>query len=242
VGEARRSLKFGEWTTLCRSDEVAFGIRQGQNLVRIDKKLGDLNAQVSARLPWAWSTLYQLSLLPRSVLLDLVESKKINRRLTEAGAKRLVGQIRGQQQLGKTSIKRRLKAIHEWIEQNLADWAGDERDQVTSAFAEFIRRIRLGDGAQVSSPAASQNLDVTVQNFEHATSFHIAAGGDTRAPQQATTARVPLDFDNGSDSSGTSGRSTLLRVGTPALRSPDCGQVRIQRSPLETSSPEPKSL
>jgi len=81
--------------------------------------------------------------LSRSIIDDLIANGTISRGLTERAAKQLVELYNGKKTVAaEPDIEQWLQKSRTFLEEHLATWAGDERDQVSAALADFIRVIR----------------------------------------------------------------------------------------------------
>src|SRR6266487_6828248 len=94
VSQARNSLQYGGWSQLWRSGQIPFSKRKGEMLVVIGSALGNLPAQTSAQLPWAWNTLYWVARLGGPVAERLIQRGKVYTGLTLQEAKALLAEFR----------------------------------------------------------------------------------------------------------------------------------------------------
>jgi len=151
---------------MCNSGQVPFGIRTAQRWIQSDERVGDLpDATTSSCLPASWTTLYQVSLLSRSIIDDLIANGTISRGLTERAAKQLVELYNGKKTVAaEPDIEQWLQKSRTFLEEHLSTWAGDERDQVSAALAEFIRVIRSAP-PYMSTPENAASLPVQRSNL-----------------------------------------------------------------------------
>src|SRR5262245_19129582 len=90
VWMARKRLPYGEWTRLWKTASLPFSKRKGEMLAVIGNRLGWVNAQTFAHLPWGWSALYHLAQLDRETFETLRKEGIIHPRLTLLEAKVLL--------------------------------------------------------------------------------------------------------------------------------------------------------
>jgi len=108
VSQARNSLQYGGWSQLWRSGQIPFSKRKGEMLVVIGSALGNLPAQTSAQLPWAWNTLYRVARLGRPVAERLIQQGRIYPGLTLQEAKALLAEFRPERVRKASTVKQRV--------------------------------------------------------------------------------------------------------------------------------------
>jgi len=83
VYEGTRDLSYGEWASLWTGDDRPFAVRKAFDLAFVGEHVTSLVRpdQAEASLPSALTTLYTLAQLPEKVLLELVATGQIHRKL-----------------------------------------------------------------------------------------------------------------------------------------------------------------
>jgi hypothetical protein len=128
VRAARQRLRRGQWTELWRSTSMPFCKRKAQMLVVIHCGLHWLegSAQISARLPRTWNTLYYLAQLERTNLEQLVQEGVVHPQLKLEEAKDLVGRGRNGRPVTKSKyppVLRRLEKLANFVDSTLDEWS-----------------------------------------------------------------------------------------------------------------------
>ncbi len=143
VSRARRSLRYGGWSQLWRSDRLPFSKRKGEMLVVIGANLGNLPAQISARLPSAWNTLYWVARLDRPVAEQLVQQGRIHPGLTLHEAKALFAENRpeGVRKSSHSEVKQRVTRFISYVRRNVEKWSQEERQFTSEKLVRLVEAI-----------------------------------------------------------------------------------------------------
>jgi hypothetical protein len=136
---AKSKLRFGQWTELWRTGQIPLSKRKAEVLVAIGKSLGSLDAQDSAHLPSAWSTLYVLAQLDQRSLLDLIGKGLVHPGLTTAEAKALLPGCRSarQEPSSRLAMKRLLGRLRGHLGSELPGWSEADWQWLTSSLREI---------------------------------------------------------------------------------------------------------
>jgi len=114
-------------------------------LAAIGRRLAWVKWQTFADLPLGWSTLYELSKLPRAVFEEFVRNKRIDPGLKLREAKELVALSRGKPTQARTrraNVRQWLCRSAEFVRDNVSDWEPNERELVTEGLTRLIEQIR----------------------------------------------------------------------------------------------------
>jgi hypothetical protein len=150
VFRARQSMRYGAWAQMWRSEHLPFGFSKAKMLVRIGEHLGDLDGQTFGRLPRGWSTLYELSKLPRAVFEEFLREKAIRPGLKLREAKALVAQFKGKQteaRVRKANFREWLRRSVEFVRNNKSDLEPDERELVARGLTRLAEEINAVETA-----------------------------------------------------------------------------------------------
>jgi hypothetical protein len=147
VARARKSLDYGQWSQLWRSGGLPFSKRKGEMLVVIGKGVGGLDAQSSAHLPVAWTTLYHLARLGPSLITRLIDEGRVHPDLSLRDAQALVAahQLGRSHRRVRPGIKGRLSRFAQFVRVSLQGWSATERQLVRIELLRLADQVALSD-------------------------------------------------------------------------------------------------
>jgi hypothetical protein len=147
VAKARDNLEYGEWSRLWRSGELPFSKRKGEMLVVIGQGVGGLDAQNSAHLPVAWTTLYCLARLGPSLITRLIDEGRVHPDLSlrEAQALAAAQRLGGSHRKARPGIKGRLSRFAQFDRDSLPGWSAAERQLVRIELLRLADQVALSD-------------------------------------------------------------------------------------------------
>jgi len=147
VAKARDDLEYGEWSRLWGSGEIPFSKRKGEMLVVIGKGVGGLDAQNSAHLPVAWTTLYYLARLGPSLITRLIDEGRVHSDLSLHEAQTLVAAHRPgtSRRKARPGIKARLSRLAQFVRVSLLGWSAAERRLVRIELLRLADQVALND-------------------------------------------------------------------------------------------------
>ena len=159
VAAAKNRARHGQWQEIWNA--LPFSRRKADMLAAIGARLGWVKWQTFANLPLGWSTLYELSKLPRAVFEEFVGNKWIHPGLKLREAKELVALSRGKPTQARTrraNVRQWLRRSAEFVRDNVSDWEPDERELVTEGLTRLIEQIRSAGGMPLMGNSNSLNF------------------------------------------------------------------------------------
>jgi hypothetical protein len=185
MSQARRTLPYGRWSQLWRSDGLRFSRRKGEMLVVIGQCVKGLDAQNSAQLPAAWNTLYYLARLGRVTVERLIEQGRIHPGLSLREAQAMLAEHRPgtPQQTPQSKLRNRLARFAAFIRGGLEAWPQTEREwagrQLMALAGEvlvFTKPARFGEAKHArfdSSTAACEAQPASLRRTSPGQSIQI---------------------------------------------------------------------
>jgi hypothetical protein len=165
VCRARTTLAYGEWTRLWPG-LMPFSKRKAEMLGAIGRGIGEIDAQIFAHLPRAWSTLYYLSKLGQAVVEQLVRAGTIHPGLTLDEARALAAKHKGQKPSDQRKTPRqKLREFERFVVANLSEWTVEERQWTQSRLvilADLLGRERPG---RVQAEPSNRPASVDASDF-----------------------------------------------------------------------------
>ena len=131
-------------------------------LAAIGVRLRWLKWQTFANLPLGWSTLYELSKLPRAVFEEFLRNGVIHPGLKLREAKELVARLRGKPtktRTRKASVRHWLRRSAEFVRDTVSEWQPDERELATEQLTRLLEQIATAGGMALMRNGNSLNLN-----------------------------------------------------------------------------------
>ena len=148
VAAAKNPARHGQWQEIWKA--LPFSRRKADMLAAIGRRLVWVKWQTFANLPIGWSTLYELSKLPRAVFEEFLREGWIHPGLKLRDAKTLVAQLKGKQtgtRMRKANCREWLRRSAEFVRNNKRDWEPDERELVAGGLTRLAEEINAVETA-----------------------------------------------------------------------------------------------
>ena len=147
VAAAKNLARHGQWQEIWKA--LPFSRRKADMLAAIGVRLRWVKWQTFANLPLGWSTLYELSKLPRAVFEEFVRNGVIHPGLKLREAKALVARFRGKPTETKTrkaNVRHWLRRSAEFVRDTVSEWEADERELATEQLTRLLEQIATAGG------------------------------------------------------------------------------------------------
>ncbi len=159
VAAAKNPARHGQWQEIWKA--LPFSRRKADILAAIGARLRWVNWQTFANLPLGWSTLYELSKLPRAIFEEFVRNGGIHPGLKLREAKELVARFSGKRSESRTqnaNVRERLRRFADFVRDTMSGWELEEREFATDTLTQLIEQIAVAERAVLTRDANSSSV------------------------------------------------------------------------------------